>query len=140
MTFIQLAEQAQRELEGESLRLSQKEAALGVKASAVEAQLALADEKISNAIKKEQELQAREEEVSRREINMRRDTALKADLQAAVKERQDAAADLRAAQQARDDTKMSLQDLTKRELALSEREKTYREEIKKQIASKMLGI
>ena len=140
MNFLTLAEQAQRELEGELLRLEQKEADLNTKSSAVEAQLALADQRTAEAASKAKELQAREEEVTRREINMRKDTDLKADLQQAMAERKIAADALIEAKEARDAAKMSLLDLTKRELALSEREKTYREEIKQQIASKMLGI
>ena len=140
MNFIQLAEQAQRELEGQTLRIEQKEADLNTKASAVEAQLALADQRTAESSSKAKELQIREEEVTRREINMRKDTDLKADLQQAMAERKAATEALREAKEARDEARMSLQDLTKRELALSEREKTYREEIKQQIASKMLGI
>jgi hypothetical protein len=140
ISFIQLAQQAQRELDGETERLAQKEADLNTRSSAVAGQLDLADKRHGELNAKEKQLQAREEEVSRRELTVRRDLEVQQDYTAAVGERTEAATALKKAEAEKDEAKMMLLDLSSRELALSEREKTYREDIKKQIASKMLGI
>lgn len=140
ISFIQLAQQAQRELDGETTRLTQKEADLNTRSSAVAGQLALADKRHGELNAKEKQLQAREEEVSRRELTVRRDTEVKRDYTAAIDERQKATEMLKKAQDEKDEAKMMLNDLSTRELALSEKMKTYREEIKQEITTKMLGI
>jgi hypothetical protein len=70
ISFIQLAQQAQRELDGETERLAQKEADLNTRSSAVAGQLDLADKRHGELNAKEKQLQAREEEVSRRELTV----------------------------------------------------------------------
>ncbi len=140
ISFIQLAQQAQKELDGEVARLSQKEADLNLRASAVAGQLALADKRHGELNARATELQAREEEVSRRELTVRRDSEVKQDYTAAIDERLKSSTMLKKAQDEKDEAKMMLDDLSTRELALSEKMKTYREEIKQEITTKMLGI
>lgn len=140
MNFTQLAQEVQKELDGEKLRLSQKEEQINNRATAVQAQIALCDKRVGELNARERLLQDREEEVSRRELTVRRDGAASADLQQAVLEREQANKALKAAAAQKDEARMLTEDLGKREIALSEKEKTYREEVKKQIASKMLGI
>lgn len=140
MSFIKLAQDAQKELDGELLRLKQKDAKLDEKSSVLESKMATAEQKEAELSLKEKELQKREEEVARREMAVRRDSELQADLQAAIEERKTADKALKAAKEHEMDATLKLEDLSRREINLSEREKTYKEEIKKQVASKMLGI
>jgi len=133
MSFIQLAQQAQKELDGETQRLKQKEDALNTKSASIAARESTVEAKENELSTKERELQLREEEVTRREINSRRDTDVQADLLLAQKERQDAANSLKKAQEYRDDARMKLEDLERREVALSEREKTYKQEIELEV-------
>ncbi len=133
ISFIQLAQQAQKELDGETTRLAQKEADLNTRSSAVAGQLALADKRHGELNAKEKQLQAREEEVSRRELTARRDTQVQEDLKAAQAHHVSATEELKKAQEQRDDARMKLEDLEKRELALSEREKVYKQELELEV-------
>jgi len=140
MDFIQLAQQAQKELEGEKNRVAQKESKLETKASQLaskEADLLKFQEQLTL---KERELQTREDVLTTKEMAVRRDSQVQSDLQVSEANREAAEQAYRKAEEARLETQLALEELSKRELALSDREKTYREEIKKQIASKMLGI
>ena len=133
VSFIQLAQQAQKELDGETARLAQKESELNTEASAVAGQLALAEKRTGELNAKEKQLQTREEEVSRREINARRDSQVQEDLKNAQAHHVSATQELKKAQEYRDDAQMKLEDLQKRELALSEREKVYKQELELEV-------
>lgn len=133
ISFIQLAQQAQRELDGETERLAQKEADLNTRSSAVAGQLELADKRHGELNAKEKQLQVREEEVSRRELTVRRDSEVQQDLVSAQAHHKSATDELKKAQGYRDEAQMKLEDLSNRELALSEREKTYKQEIELEV-------
>lgn len=139
MSFITLAQEAQKELEAEKARLAKKEAKIDEKASAVEAQLALAVEETKIVEEKKKELQAYEEEVSRKAMSFKANFDAKAERDAAALDRAESMKLRKVAQEDLDRSKQLLEDLSKRELALSEREKTYEKEIKEKMMERMLG-
>lgn len=140
MSFIQFANQAQKELDAEYGRIKQKDDELSTRASAIAQQLATIDEKMTELNTRSSELQAREELVSARELRVRTDIEVTKDLEQSITERKRVEEMLAEISRKNDDTKMMLLDLSKRELALSEKMKSYREEIKQEITTKMLGI
>lgn len=139
MSFITLAQEAQKELEAEKARLVKKEAKLDEKASAVEAQLALAVEETKAVELKKKELRVYEEEVSRKAMAVKRDFDAKTERDLAAGDRAEAVRLRKEASEDLDRSKQLLADLSKRELALSEREKTYEKEIKEKMMERMLG-
>lgn len=140
MDFLQLAQQAQKELDGEKNRVAQKEAKLDAKASQLADQEA-ALLKFQGELKiKEKELQNREDVLVTKETIVRRDAQAQSDFDQATALRESAANALKKAEEIKAETNLALEELAKREQALSDREATYQEEIKKKIAAKMLGI
>ena len=139
MSFITLAQEAQKELELEKEKLAKKSAKLDEKASAVEAQLALAVEDTKKAEVKTKELQAYEEEVSRKAMSFKSNFDAKAERDAAAADRAEAMKLRKVAQEDLDRSRQLLEDLSKRELNLSKREKTYEKELKEKMLERMLG-
>jgi len=133
MNFIQLAQETQKELDGEKARLAQKEIELNTRATTLQTQIAANDKRTGELNAKAQELQAREEEVSRREIAQRRDSEVQKDLDTSIALNAKAVDERKKAQEYRDDARLKLEDLAKREIALSEREKTYKQEIELEV-------
>lgn len=133
MDFIALATKAQKELDGEIARLKTYEDQLNIKASALASKTEQVEKKEGELNAKEKQLQAREEGVSMRELTVRRDTDVQKDLDTAISLNREAVEERRKAQEYRDDAKMKLEDLERREVALSEREKTYKQEIELEV-------
>lgn len=133
MSFIKLAQEAQHELEAEKTRLAKKEAKIDEKSSAVEAQLALAVEDTKAVEAKKRELQAYEEEVSRKAMSFKSDFDARTERQAAAGDRAEAEKARKDAKEYLDRSKQMLEELAKRELALSEREKTYKQDIENEV-------
>jgi len=133
MDFIALATKAQKELDGEIARLKTYEDQLNIKASALASKTEQVEKREGELNAKEKQLQAREEGVSMRELTVRRDTDVQKDLDTAISLNREAVEERRKAQEYRDDAKMKLEDLERREVALSEREKTYKQEIELEV-------
>ena len=133
MSFITLAQEAQKELELERERLAKKEAKIDEKASAVDAQLALAVEDTKKAAIKTKELQAYEEEVTRKALSFKSNFDAKAERQAAAGDRTEAEKARKDAKEHLDRSQQMLAELSKREVALSEREKTYKQDIENEV-------
>jgi len=140
MSFITLAAQAQKELDGETLRLKQKEDTLNVRSASLSSGESDLEKRSGAVTVSEKDIQNRLEEVVRRELTVRRDNQAQSDLDTAVSLHKSVSDEKKKIQELNDETKLNLEDLAKRETALSLKEKTYREEIKQQIATKMLGI
>lgn len=133
MDFIALATKAQKELDGEIARLKTYEDQLNIKSSTLASQVEQVEKKEGELNAKEKQLQSREEGVSMRELTVRRDTDVQKDLDTAISLNREAVEERRKAQEYRDDAKMKLEDLERREIALSEREKTYKQEIELEV-------
>jgi len=139
-TFTSLAQEADLLIKAEYDRLATRESRIETRASELAALEATLSDREGGIVRQEKSLQAREEEVERKLAVVRRDEESQRDLDGAVANRLTAEKLAKEAQTARDEAKMLLDELSKRELALSEREASYREEVKQQIATKMLGI
>lgn len=133
MSFITLAQEAQKELEAEKERLVKKEFKIDEKASAVEAQLALAVEETKKVAEKMKELRLYEEEVSRKALSFKSNFDAKAERDSAVADRIEATKLRKLAEDDLNRSKQLLDELSKRELSLSEREKTYKQEIELEV-------
>lgn len=133
MSFIKLAEQAQKELELEKEKLADRSAKLDVRASSVAAQLELAVEDTKLVEAKKKELQAYEEEVTRKALSFKVNFDAKAERIAAAGDRVEAEKARKDAKEHLDRSQQMLSELSKRELALSEREKTYKQDIENEV-------
>ncbi len=133
MDFLSLATQAQKELDGETARLKTLEDTINEKSSRVENQLAVAEKRTGELNAKAQELQAREENVTLRELTVRRDSDVQKDLHTSIELNKNAVDERKKAQEHLDDARMKLENLEKRELALSEREKTYKQDLELEV-------
>lgn len=140
MSFIKLAEKAQAELEGERLRLKQLEDALLEKSSLVENRLKEADKRDGELAVEARQLQLREEGVAMRELRQNSADQAQKDLADAHEELLRAQADRRKAQDLRDESQMKLEDLEKRELALSEEKKKYKQDLELEVMRNFTGM
>lgn len=140
MDFITLASQLQKELDGERLRIKEYEQKVIDRDSAVNRQLELAQKMTGENTAKKLELQQREDNVSQRELRVRRDQEVQADYNAALAKYEEAKKVLKLAEDEKLETKMLLEDLSRRETALSDDKKTYRDQIRQEIANRMLGV
>ena len=139
-SFIELAQQADKELAALTAQVEDRDAKLSEKATILANTEASLEEKRVQLDTYERQLMARNEEVTRKEINVRRDEEVRADVQQAAALRDSAAKDLKKAEDTLMEVKQVREEVAKREMALAEREKNYKEEIRKQIGEKMLGI
>ena len=133
MSFITLAAQAQKELDGETLRLKQKEDALNVRSASLSSGESDLEKRLGAVTVSEQDIQNRLEEVVRRELTIRRDGEAKRDLDTAQVVQKEAIAERKEATLLRDEARMDREDLEKRELALSAREKTYKQDLELEV-------
>lgn len=140
MSFILLAEKAQKELEAELAKLKQKESELETKASLLADQKNLLDETQTKLNDYKRELELRNELVTQKELRVRRDEDVQNDVATSEGYYQKADSALKKAEELNLDTNMKLEDLSKRELALSEKIKSYKEEVKQEITKKFLGM
>lgn len=139
-TFVEFAKEAQDELDAQKKALEAEKDKLAKKASLLASREAKIEDEEKSLVLKVKELQLREEKVSMREGIIGREDKAQQDLKKAEDAQRESEINLKKVTELNNDTTLKLQELSKRELALSEREKTYRDEIKAQIASKMLGI
>lgn len=137
LTFTQLAAQADSVLQAEHERVSAKEARLEKRASELAALEATLAQREAEVVKSEKALQVHEEEVSRKLAVVRRDEEAQRDLQSASAKLDTAQKLEKAASTHKDEVKLMLEDLTRREIALSQREKEYKEEIELEIMRNM---
>jgi len=140
MNFIKAAQEAEKELAFALSKVAKKSAKVGEKASELARQEATLLEESKEIVAKKKELQAREEEIVRKASIIKKGFDAKSAMDTASADLKAIKVSEKKAEELKDESKRMLEDLTKRELALSKREKEYRNEIKQQIASKMLGI
>lgn len=139
-TFMDFAQEAQAELDAEKKAIETEKEKLAKKASLLAGRETKIEDGEKELVLKAKELQLREEKISMREGIIGREDKAEQDLKKAEDAHRQSELNLKKVVELNNDTTLKLQELSKRELALSEREKTYREEVKAQIASKMLGI
>lgn len=139
-SFITLAQEVEKELQARIAQLDARDSRMSEKETILANTEASLEEKRIKLDTFERELLTRNEEVTRKEINVRRDEEVRNDIQQAAALRESASKDLKKAEETLAEVRQVREEVSKRELALAEREKTYKEEIRKQIAEKMTGI
>ena len=128
-TFMDFAQEAQAELDAEKRAIEIEKDKLAKKASLLagrESKIEDSEKEVSLKIK---ELELREEKVSMREGIIGREDKAASDLKAAEEKNRESTINLKKAQELSDDATQKLAEISKRELALSEREKKYKQEI-----------
>lgn len=129
MQFYKLAQELDTEIKRREARLDAREQKLDERASVLLATEASLDKRTAEMNARDRSQDLREEKISHQEITLNR-------LAEADKNNQDSAARLKTveeklkkAQELNDDATQKLEEMLKREVALSEREKTYKEKI-----------
>jgi hypothetical protein len=138
MTFLQYAQKAQKELDGELARVKQMEADLNIKASGVATQEATNDQRSRDLNAFEKELQRRNEIVAQRELHARREEEVQKDLDTSVALQKDAAEEKKRAQELRDEAQMKIEDLERRERALSDARDKYKQEVEHEVMTNFM--
>lgn len=126
---MDFAQEAQAELEAQHKALEVEKDKLAKKASLLASREAKLEDDEKLAVLKVKELQLREEKVSMREGVIGREDKAADDLKKAEENNREASLSLKKSQELNDDATQKLAELSKRELALSEREKSYKQEI-----------
>ena len=132
-SFIDLANEAEVLLNKELDSIAKVKKQLEKKTAELDLREESLNTQANNNEKRSASLNEREVEISQRETKVRRDSEVAAEMQAAGLARLDAEKSLAKAKTLNDDTTQKLEMLTTREVALSEREKTYKETVKKEL-------
>lgn len=138
--FIEYASKAQAELNVELQKVADKELKLAEQASLQAATVIELEKRQSALAEEDRAMDLKREELSIWEGKKVRSEQVEAMHGEAMRKETEATKKLKDANDALIETRQNLEELTKRELALSEREKTYREEVKKEIMDGFLGV
>lgn len=138
--FIEYAAKAQGELNIELQKVADKEAVLAEQASLQAAAIIDIEKRQSAVAEAERMIDAKREELSIWDGKKVRSEEVEAMHGEAMRKDAEATKKLKEATDALIESRQNLEELTKRELALSEKEKTYREEVKKEIMDGFLGV
>ena len=138
--FIEYASKAQEQLNIEMQKVSEKEALVTKKASANAKRSAELDERESALTLKEQEINAKREELTAWESKKVREEQVQAMYDEANAKDVSSTKKLKDASDALILADQKLEELLKRELALSEKRKTYEEEVRQEIMARFLGV
>jgi hypothetical protein len=138
--FIEYASKAQSELNVELQKLSEKENELSLKSSAQFAREAQLDAREAEVAASEKEIQQKREDMTMWESKKKREEEAQAMYDAAILKETDSVKRLKEAKEALSEAELKLQELSKRELLLVERTKSYQEEIKSEIMARFLGV
>jgi hypothetical protein len=137
--FIEYASKAQEELNGELQKLSKKEAELAEKAKLLASHDLELEKRQAELAEKETEYLAKKEELSLWEGKRIREENVQVMFDEANRKEVESQKRLKDAQDAVILADQKLAELSKRELALSEKEKTYKDDVMKEMMQKMLG-
>ena len=137
--FIEYASKAQEELNGELQKLSKKEAELAEKAKLLASHDLELEKRQAELAEKETEYLAKKEELSLWEGKRIREENVQVMFDEANRKEGESQKRLKDAQDAVILADQKLAELSKRELALSEKEKTYKDDVMKEMMQKMLG-
>jgi hypothetical protein len=138
--FIEYASKAQEELNNERAEVEKKALKVSEDASLNADRSAGLDKRESEIVAKERDLVVRQEQMSAWETKKRREEEVQKMFDDANYKLQQAEDKLKVSLEKDSDSKQALDELAKRELALSKRESEYREEVKKEIMNKFLGV
>lgn len=138
--FIEYASKAQEELNIELQKIAQKELKLAEQASLQAATAIELEKRQSKIVEEENALNLQREELTIWNGKKIRAEQVEAMHGEAMQKDNDATRKLKEATDALLESRQNLEELTKRELALSEEKKSYREEVKKEIMDGFLGV
>lgn len=138
--FIEYASKAQEELNNELQKIAERESVVSAKATANASREAELDKRESDLTLKDQELNAKREELSMWDSKKIKEEKVQEMFDSANLKEVESTKRLKDAKDALILADQKLAELTKRELNLSEREKTYREEVKQEIMTRFLGV
>lgn len=132
-SFLQLAQDAQAELDARHSEIDKEAEKLAKKASLLASREAKIEDGEKELVLKVQELQDREERVSMREGVVNREQKAQEDRMAAETANRESELNLKKAKELNDDAVQKLAELSKRELALSEARKSYKAEVEMEV-------
>lgn len=132
-TFLSLAKKADELLKAKLEMVAAKEQAVSDKSASLASLEKSLTERESLIVSQEKSLQSREEEVSRKMAVVRADHEVRSDMDTVIHIKKENEKILKDAQAYRDEAKQKLEDLARRELALSEKEKTYKKEVELEV-------
>lgn len=138
--FIEYASKAQEELNAQLRAISEKELRLAEKASILASREVDLDSRRSGLAEAEKAMDEKKAQLSFWESQKIREEEVSRLHGEALGKEVASQKRLVEADEKLAETRYNLADLAKRELALSEKEKTYREEIKKEMMNTFLGV
>lgn len=138
--FIEYASKAQEELNIELQKITEREGVLVEKSKDLSIRASGLDKKEVELSAKEQELNALREELSSWNSKKLREEDVQVMFDEANRKESESVKKLKESQDNLILTEQKLADLMKRELALSEKEKSYRDEVKQEVMNRFLGV
>lgn len=139
MEITKLVEKIEKELEARSIALDARDASLWEKSSKLEAQSISLDARLADLTDREEKLEPKLAKIVKVESKLKDEKEVEKERSEAFVAREQAETALKAVKEKEGDVKLALADLTKRELVLAEKERSYREEIKKEFMEKFLA-
>ena len=139
MEITKLVEKIEKELDLRSVALDKREAALWQKSSELEALRLSTETRLAEVTEREAEIEAKLEKIAKVEAKLKDEKEVEKEREEAIAARNQAEIALKAIKEKEGDINTSLADLSKRELALSARESTYKDEVKKEFMEKFLA-
>lgn len=137
--FIEYASKAQEELNGELQKLAKRETELAEKSKLLASREIELEKKQSELATRDAEYTAKKEELSIWEGKKIREESVQVMFDEANRKEVESEKRLKDAKDAVILADQKLAELSKRELALTEKEKTYKDDVMKEMMQKMLG-
>lgn len=138
--FIEYAYKAQEELSAELQKVADQKARLDEQATLQAATVIELEKRQAKIAEEERAIDLKKEELSLWNGKKMREEQVEAMYGEAMRKDTEASKKLKEASEKLAETRYNLADLEKREIALSEREKTYREELKKEMMDNFLRV
>jgi len=138
MSILNIASQMEAELNAKEKSLKDKELEIAKETTTLKALKKELETKRKELVKADKELTLREKEVINGLTNIRRDTELTEALASVEVSKDNVKKMLKEANEKNADADMKLAEVTKRELALAQKQKEYKDKIKKEIVEGFL--
>lgn len=133
-----LVKQIEAEFSAREAQLSQRESELQEKENKLAAEFSTFETKQNELNREKADFDRLKEEVDAKIAKVRNDQKLSEDLRAQAQQTKDIEKMLKEIKEERGLTEYNLEQVAKRELAVTEREKNYKEEISKEFANRFL--
>jgi uncharacterized protein (DUF3084 family) len=140
MTFLDLAKKLDKDVADRAKELDLREQKLEQKASLLAAREQTAVDRDVELDRKDKDIQQRLEQLSYKELTFKRHSDVESEAVAADKKLSTAESLMKKMVEKEAEVNLKLQELALRELALSKKEKTYKDDIKKQMIENAFGV